>query len=387
MKQRMCNVFTNILKKKRLALVLTHIGYSILVAGYAIYRILLRSKSRITVSEARDILEKFSRKPNMDTVKINREIEKDLSIVVPAYNAEKTIKECVDSVISQVTKYNYELIVINDGSTDNTSHIVEEIEDAHIKLINQDNRGFSGARNRGIDESCGKYIMFLDSDDMLVNNCIDKMMDEAVNNNADIVQGSYFSFGRNFDDKQEVILKSRIIEGNISDMVNNPGFPWAKVYKRKFFDEVRFPLDVWFEDTIVCMLLYRLCKKMVVTDNIVYAYRINPDGITKNARHSSKCIDHYWVMEYTLSQSKKLGLPNDDLQYKLVSGHMSTLLYRRISLMDKKVIESTFVLACELLDDIRPQQYSCKGNFISRDIERAFRTRNFKLWKAASFVV
>lgn len=387
MKQRMCNVFTNILKKKRLALVFAQIGYSILVASYAIYRFFLQSKSQITASEARDILEKFSSKPNMDTVKINREIEKDLSIVVPAYNAEKTIKECVDSVISQVTKYNYELIVINDGSTDNTSHIVESIADTHIKLINQDNRGFSGARNRGIDESCGKYIMFLDSDDMLVSNCIDKMMDEVVNNNADIVQGSYLSFVRSFDDKQEVILKSRIIEENISDMVNNPGFPWAKVYKRNLFDEVRFPLDVWFEDTIVCMLLYRLCKRMVVIDNIVYAYRINPEGITKNARHSSKCIDHYWVMEYTLNQSKKMGLPNDELQYKLVSGHMSTLLYRRISLMDKKIIESAFVLACELLDDIRPKAYPYKGGFICRDIERAFRTRNFKLWKAASFVV
>lgn len=90
------------------------------------------------------------------------------------------------------------------------------------------------------------------------------------------------------------------------------------------FNQLRFPLDVWFEDTIVCMVLYRMCKKMVVTSDIVYAYRLNPNGITAKARHSNKCIDHYWVMEQVLEDARNSGLQNDEIQYDLVKGHMST---------------------------------------------------------------
>lgn len=387
MKQRMLNVFTRILKNKYLALIVANVGYGILIVFYAVCKIFMRGKSSIAISEARQTLSGLSSKPNMDTTLINKDKTKDLSIIVPAYNAASTIRECIKSVIGQNTKYYYELIIINDGSNDETRSIVESIDDEHIKLINQENRGFSGARNRGIDECEGRYIMFLDSDDMLVGDCIERMMNEIIDNNADIVQGNYFSFVGSLGNRQDAVITARIIENDTSQMVNNPGFPWAKIYKSELFKYIRFPLDVWFEDTIVCMLLYRLCNKMVVIDEKVYAYRINPESITKKARHSKKCIDHYWVMEYVLEQAMKLGLPKDETQYELVSGHMSTLLYRRISLMDDEVIESAFVLACEMLEAIRPEGYVAKDNFIRRDIEKAFRTRNYKLWKLASFVV
>lgn len=387
MKQRMYNVFFNIFKNKKIALVVSNVFYGMLVVIYAISRHFLRGISNKDISLAREIVNKNSKKPSMNTVIVNKKTSKDLSIIVPAYNASKTIEECIKSVIEQKTKYDYELIIINDGSKDNTRELVEHIQDKHIRLINQENRGFSGARNRGIDECEGRYIMFLDSDDLLEGNCIELMMDEIINNDADIVQGSYFSFVENQANRQDVVLANRIIENNLSQMVNNPGFPWAKIYKRDLFEKVRFPLDVWFEDTIVCMLLYRLCNKMVVLEDMVYAYRINPEGITKKARHSKKCVDHYWVMEYVIEQAIKLELPKDEIQYRLVSGHMSTLLYRRVSLMESEVLESSFVLACELLDQIRPEGYVKKDNFINRDIEKAFRTRNYKLWKMASFVV
>lgn len=387
MKQRMLNVFTRILRNEYLASVIAGFGYGILKIVYAICKIFLRGQSKITTNEARIMLNSLSNKPDMETDVTNKGQTKDLSIIVPAYNAADTIRECIESVIRQATKYYYELIIINDGSIDNTRDIVESVNDKHIKLINQENRGFSGARNRGIDECEGRYIMFLDSDDMLEGNCIERMMDEIIDNNADIVQGSYFSFVDGLENRQNTLLSTKIIENDLSAMVDNPGFPWAKIYKRELFEDIRFPLDVWFEDTIVCMLLYRLCNKMVVIDEMVYAYRINPEGITKKARHSKKCVDHYWVMEYVLEQAIKLGLPKDDIQYELVSGHMSTLLYRRISLLEDEVVESAFVLACKMLDDIRPEGYVEKGNFVKKDLERAFRTRNYKLWKMASFVV
>ncbi|MCI8955882.1 MAG: glycosyltransferase family 2 protein [Eubacterium sp.] len=323
----------------------------------------------------------------MDSHIKNKTIVKDLSIIVPAFNAEKTIAQCIKSVIEQKTKYDYELIVVNDGSTDSTQSILENICDKHLILINQENRGFSGARNSGIDASVGQYIMFLDSDDYLVGNCIDVMLDKIIEEKADIVQAGHYSFVDGDElSRNEVKLQSAIYD-NTENMVHNPGYPWAKIYKRTMFHQLRFPLDVWFEDTIVCMILYRMCKKMVVMEDIVYAYRINPEGITLKARHSRKCVDHYWVMEYVLEQAKKNGLQNDDIQYDLIKGHMSTLLYRRISLMNKDVIEAAFILACELLDEVRPVDYIEERRFINKDIEKAFKTRNYKLWKLASFIV
>lgn len=386
MKQRMYNTFFRIFKNKKMAKVLSNIGHTILVCYYMVARLFLKKKSDLTSDDAYKIMQKCSKKPNMEADCINKKLNKDLSIIVPAYNAEKTIKECIDSVIKQITDIEYELIIINDGSKDKTSQLVLKYTDEHIVLIEQENRGFSGARNRGIDESTGRYIMFLDSDDMLADGSIDRMMKSIIKEEADIVQGNYYSFVDGNGNYSYSQLKAGVYTDK-EDIIANPGYPWAKIYKRELFDNLRFPLNVWFEDTIVCMILFRMCRKMVVIDNVVYAWRINPNGITQNARKSRKCIDHYWVMEYVLEKAEKIGLPDDALQYNLVKSHVSTLLYRRISLMSENVIESAFVMACDMLDKIRPQNYEGNQRKIERDIETAFKTRNYKLWKLASFIV
>ncbi len=92
-------------------------------------------------------------------------------------------------------------------------------------------------------------------------------------------------------------------------------------------------------------------------------------------------------MEYVLEKAKQLGLPNDELQYTLVKGHMSSLLYRRLSLQPEEVIESAFVMACDLLGNIRPTNHVESGRLIEKDIEKSLKTRNYKLWKLASFIV
>ncbi len=383
MKQRMFNVFLRKTKYNLIAKILSEVAYYILLGFYCVKRLFLHSGIKINKEYARKILNSYSEKPNMSTRLYNQNKKCQLSIVIPTYNAEKTIVECINSVLDQTINVDYELIIINDGSTDRTRELVEEIENPRVKVITQDNRGFSGARNRGIDESKGEYIMFLDSDDLLVGNSIDLMMNRIKETSADIIQGSYYSFyGKN---KNMSILTNSIITDDRK--ILQPGYPWAKIYRRDLFEKVRFPIDVWFEDTIVCMLLYRLCKKMVVIDDVVYAWRLNPNGITSNARKSKKCIDHYWVMEYCLEKSKELELPNDKVQYELVKGHLSTLMYRRLSLQKEEIIECAFILGCEMLESIRPLGYKCEGNLIERDLEKAFKTRNYKLWKLASFVV
>lgn len=394
MKQRMLNTFTRKLRISLLARVVTEIGYGILKIFYVFARVfLLRKSNDIFMSEnemqhAREMVNAMRPKPEMNDEIVNLKVdeEMDLSIVMPAYNVEKYIKECIESIIGQKTKYKYELIIVNDGAVDRTDEIVREIKDEHIKYIVQDNKGLSGARNTGINHSTGRYIMFVDSDDVMCEGSIDAMMDAVIENHADISVGAYYLFTKK-EDKQYFINEPKIIENNQEEAVKNPGYAWGKVYKRSLFDQIRFPLDAWYEDTLVCSVLYRTAEKIVVIDKPIYGYRMNPEGISRTARSSAKSIDHYWVMEHALGLGENLGLDHDEVLYHLVLSHMSTFLYRRMSLMDDEIIKATFLMACDMLNKIRPQAYEIKGNLFRRDIERAFKTGNYKLWKLASFLV
>ena len=385
MLNRIQNTIFKIVKINLIAKVLSCIIYAGIYVFYIFARLFVRGKIELDAEKSRRQLNETSAKPSMDYDVKNENAKKELSIIVPAYNSEKTVERCIDSVINQKTKYDYELLVINDGSTDKTKDIIEKYNNDRIVLINQENRGFSGARNRGIDECVGKYIMFLDSDDYMIGNCIESIMNNIIETSATITQASY-SFVYDDNSKKEIILSTQVIDNN-EKMVSYPGFPWAKIYKRELFEQIRFPLDVWFEDTIVCMLLFRMSQKVSVMSEVVYGYYINPEGITNKIRESNKCIDHYWVMEHCLEKAKQVGLLNDELQYEIVKKHMSTLMYRRIGKMDEATKKSAFVLASHMLDQIRPNDYECKGSLIEKDLEKAFKSGYYKLWKLASYVI
>ena len=110
----------------------------------------------------------------------------DVSIIVPVYNAEKTIERCLDSILKQITTYKYEIIVIDDGSTDNSLKKIEEYK-RFIKIIKQSNGGPGKARNRGIKEAQAPFLLFVDSDDYVANNFVDTFLNVEKNTNADMV--------------------------------------------------------------------------------------------------------------------------------------------------------------------------------------------------------
>ena len=389
MKQRIFNTFYRITKNKTLTNILTFLGYSVLLMYYYIARIFLRKSLNISKEEAFKKVNEISKKPIKKYTLNKRVIDEniDLSIIVPAYNVSEFIEECINSVLKQKTEFKYELIVINDGSKDNTLDKINLFkEDSHLKIINQENRGFSGARNRGIDEAKGKYIMFLDSDDLLCENSIEKLMKTAYDKKADIVQGAYYTFDKNgnkFYTNIEPIEKDRRVDNK---EISVPGFPWGKVYKAQLFEKVRFPLDFWYEDTIVNYLLARLSNKYVAISDYIYGYRINEKGITFTSKKSKKVLDTYWIIEEMIDLSKEIGLKVDDSIYDMTVFQLSNLLYRRIHSLDDEVIKNTFILSSYLMKDIGIKDSKDKS-IIFRDIEKAFKTQNYKLWKLASFVI
>ena len=389
MKERMYNTFYRITKIKALAKILAFLGYKILILYYYIARLFLKEKLTISKEEALKKVNKLSPKPKLkndswEEIALTKK-ETDLSIIVPAYNASDYIKECIESVLKQKTSYDYELIVINDGSKDDTLNKINSFKDNHLKIINQENKGFSGARNRGINIARGKYIMFLDSDDILCENAIEILLKKAYEKNIDIVQGSYYTFNKN---KEKFYSKIKIEEINKNDdkPINMPGFPWGKIYKSELFNEVRFPEGYWYEDTIVNYLLSRKSRKYLAISNCVYGYRINPKGITITSKKSNKVTDSYWIVEQMINESKRLNLNIDKETYEMTIIHLSSILYRRIHVLGREEMKNIFILASYLMENIGIRESKEKTR-IFRDIEKAFKEKNYSLWKMASFLI
>ena len=389
MEERMFNTFYRITKNKAVTNILTFISYRVLLIYYYVARLFLKKRLNVSREEAFEKVNKISKKP-MKKYSYNKRIideNIDLSIIVPAYNSSDYIEECISSVLKQKTSYNYELIVINDGSKDDTLEKINLFKkNKNLKIINQENKGFSGARNRGIDEAKGKYIMFLDSDDLLCENSIEKLIKTANEKKADIVQGSYYTFDKNGNKFYKDILPTEKNRKTNNEEILIPGFPWGKVYKSELFEKVRFPLDFWYEDTIVNYLLARLSNKYVAISDYIYGYRINEKGITFTSKKSKKVLDTYWIIEEMIDLSKDIGLKIDDSIYDMTIFQLSNLLYRRIHFLDEETIKNTFILACYLIQDIGIKDSKNKS-IIFRDIEKAFKEKNYRLWKIASFVI
>lgn len=327
------------------------------------------------IEDVRIYLSEIKEQPS-GTVEANNEIigDKDLSIIVPAYNAEKYIEQCVMSVLLQRTKYSYELIIINDGSTDSTKKILSNIENQkNVKIINQENRGFSGARNRGLDSIRGKYLMFLDSDDYLLQDSIEKLMDIAIEKNADIVEGESYAFYNNFGISNKYIHKSGT--RRVDAMKELSGYPWGKVYKSAIFQKIKFPEGYWFEDTILSMLVYCQYDNVWVTDTMVYAYRLNPKGITKTSQRNNKSIDSFWITEMLLNEQENEKL----ISFRTFEQFWSQIVtnYQRTRNLDENIQRAIFLLTIECYKKV----YQNRGYFLeswkSKKLELAVKTNDW----------
>ena len=168
-----------------------------------------------------------------------------VSIIVPVYNMEKRLNKCLDSIINQTYK-NIEIIVINDGSKDNSLDIIKSYHDDRIKIINQDNQGISVARNNGIKASSGDYLCFVDSDDYIETNMIDELVNKISIDKSDIVVCDYYMF----DETNKKVMNvgyDGLFGGSLYDnpnMIRDIDYaPWNKIYKKELFDGISFPTD------------------------------------------------------------------------------------------------------------------------------------------------
>ncbi len=234
-------------------------------------------------------------------------MEKLVSIIIPVYNVEKYIEQCIYSVINQTYK-NIEIIIINDGSTDCSIEKISKIKDERITIITQENKGLSAARNEGIQQSKGDYISFVDSDDFISRKYIETFVYFIEKYDVDIVCCESIDFLDGFDKKAEEQVNSITCIEDISiDIFNSetaivnmfyqkPSITGTvlKLYKRKLMENFSFPNGRYYEDLATTYILFQMAGNIAFLSPKMYAYRFRNTSIM--SRGSEKKIqDCLWL--------------------------------------------------------------------------------------------
>lgn len=216
-----------------------------------------------------------------------------ISIIVPIYNVEDYLNECIVSLLNQTYK-NIEIILVDDGSPDKCPQICDEFaqKDNRIRVLHKTNGGLSDARNYGINYARGKYICFVDSDDFVSNDYIEFLYNNLITNNVDISMCGF----TNYFNSEKMICKLNFEKNKIYDKMNAHIYlnvlgyfdvaSWNKMYKKELFNDIRFPIGKTCEDWRIMYKVIDLSNKVCYDSSVKYYYRRRENSITttKNVR-------------------------------------------------------------------------------------------------------
>lgn len=244
---------------------------------------------------------------------------KRLSIIIPVYNVEQYLVKCLDSVLHQDIPYmNYEVIVVNDGSLDNSVQVVQKVQEiqvvqegfTNIKLVNRENGGLSAARNTGLEHAQGEYVWFVDSDDWIEPYCLSGILSKCQNNQLDVL---CINLQLTFDDSH---IEPYHIANNDGaklrrgvDFLCNVSMPPAAVcgiYRREFLlrNKLRFYEGILHEDQEFTPRAYYLAKRIMLLDKPIYNYYQRTGSIMKSGKSVKRCKDLLTVADSLYSFMK-----------------------------------------------------------------------------------
>lgn len=254
-----------------------------------------------------------------------------ISIIVPIYNVENYLRMCLDSIQNQ-TYQNFECLLINDGSPDNSAEICREYvaKDARFRYFEKENGGLSSARNLGIERSGGAYITFVDSDDWLENDALDQLYGALKKENADISIGRYNSYDETRyvymiyvtdpDDSLEVIEGKAIMDREGVEEVRNGNWTVAvlKLFKRELLQDLPFPIGKIAEDTYWTWKVLLRASRIVYLNRCVYWYRVGLSDTLSNTWSEKRMYDEIGAREEKIAilASLDYDLTNHILIYK-----------------------------------------------------------------------
>ena len=266
-----------------------------------------------------------------------------ISVIVPVYNVEQYLSQCLDSIINQTYK-NLEIICVDDGSPDNSGKILDEYaeKDNRIKVIHQENQGVSVARNTGLDNATGEWVSFIDSDDYIKLDFYERMINVALKNNSQVVQCRVY---RN----QKPLYGGKCIRtsgfGNIISILKR-GYSCNKLWSLELINKnnIRFYPGIYVEDILFSVQVAFYANSWETIDYDGYFYRYNPSSITNDVTKKSKMNkDVFHVIKMSLDFVKNKDISPKDLNI------LKTFLVSQLLSIEDLSNKSTFVRFRNLL--------------------------------------
>ena len=242
-----------------------------------------------------------------------------LSVIIPVYNVQRYLRECLKSIINQTYK-NLEIICINDGSTDKSLEILKEFEkiDKRIKIFSQINKGVSSARNKGIELSTGQYITFVDSDDYLNLNVYKNSMNNIINNDIDVLSFDMKSTNKKL--KRKKMHRKIYFNDNFKAMSDRGIYPSIcnKIFRKKLITDynIRFKEELYFgEDDLFRLMSFVVAKKISLLPNEYYIYRIRKNSSSKKLNKEKYLINNIKRFKFLIQffNEHKINNKNDYL--------------------------------------------------------------------------
>lgn len=273
-----------------------------------------------------------------------------LSVIIPVYNSERYLPECLDSLRNQ-TFQDLEFICVDDGSTDNSGAICEQYAamDKRFSVIHQANGGAAAARNRGLDLAQGKFIAFMDSDDFLEPDAYERTIAKFTSDEIDIVQ---FLF-RMFDDHGSIqcgfpTIKqiNTTFQDRLNCILSTKHISCNKIYRRSFLlhNKIRYPEGYWYEDVPFTHQCAFLARRIDAYSDLLYHYRIG-HGISTNKDSSSKAIEYIRTYELMYHLMLQYNLDKDQKEfYERERLSVFRSVYRRHTLPSQRPLAKQMIL-------------------------------------------
>lgn len=316
------------------------------------------------------------------------------SIIIPVYNVEKYLHKCLDSILSQ-TFGDFEVICVNDGSTDNSLKILKEYaaKDFRFKVISQENQGQGVARNNAIDKSCGEYLLFVDPDDFIETNTLEILYNKFLQTGVDVIQFDYTICYENGKNKRTMQLKDKLKKDYNYIIKDNEIFNWHDLEKRKhkgvnFFvwnkayradfikkNNIKFAPVKFGEDQIFTISVYVLTNRILYINKTFYYYRTRRGSSVNRASDGNFCVfeNINLVKNFLISKNlyENMNIIFRDYVVKVLSIHYQYIPSQSI---DKYLMQCAEVLNQE---DFKRFKNNINGKFSLR--QKLFSLKNKKV--------
>lgn len=297
----------------------------------------------------------------------------DVSIIVPIYNAENYLDKCIESLLNQ-TKKEIEIILINDGSTDNSEKIIKSYKDKRIKYFKNENQGIGKTRNFGIQKATGKYLMFVDSDDYIDKNMAKLMFDKAFSNSLDMVVCDYYKVINNENIEEKLpSFKPTTLKNSPNLLYDINLSPWNKIYKTSLIKDnnIRFVENLKYEDAPFVIEALDIANKIGKVNKCLNYYVIH--GNSETTVRDKRVYDILKIIDRIRKYFKGKDYIKESLDKLTVRIITNYTIQQRVQ-KDKKIgmqfIEEGFKYLKQEVSDYKNNKYYQSRGILKRTIEK-----------------